>query len=133
VKRPAEVLRTARRALGLNQTELAERTGISQSYISLFESGREIPVKQAIALGEALGVLPADLLEEEVREVARAINEALLAEEAAKVRSATKKLYTAMIFNAVERGDLAGAQRVLARLDEYVKEHRRPDAGQRQS
>lgn len=47
-------------------TELAERAGISRSYLAQIESGESIPTQAKILqLAEALGALPSELLGEE--------------------------------------------------------------------
>ncbi|HVA42482.1 MAG TPA: helix-turn-helix transcriptional regulator [Acidimicrobiales bacterium] len=51
-----ELLRSARRRAGLTQSELATRTGIAQSVISAYESGRREPSVAALRrLATALG------------------------------------------------------------------------------
>lgn len=50
--RKPQVMRTARRQLGLTQFELSRRVGCSESQITKFETGRSVPapeVKDAIA------------------------------------------------------------------------------------
>ena len=48
---------------GLNQTELAEAIGISQSEISSYESGVKSPrINVALAIAEVLGVTIAELV-----------------------------------------------------------------------
>ena len=52
-----ERIRSARKALGLNQTALAERVGVSQPAVASWESGQHDPRRLMIAkLAEALGV-----------------------------------------------------------------------------
>lgn len=58
-----EQLRAARETLGLSQRQLAARSGVAQTGISLFERGRSQPEPPTLlALARVLGVLPADLL-----------------------------------------------------------------------
>jgi uncharacterized protein len=45
----AELLRTARHRAGLSQVELAERAGVAQSVISVYESGRREPSVPTLA------------------------------------------------------------------------------------
>jgi transcriptional regulator with XRE-family HTH domain len=53
----------ARLRLGLNQTELAEKLGVAQSYISDLESGNKAPLVPTLAeLAEALETTPAKLI-----------------------------------------------------------------------
>ena len=55
-------IRARREALGLSQTDLADRLGVSKSLLSHIESGKRQPTDvQTAALSDALG-LPADLL-----------------------------------------------------------------------
>jgi transcriptional regulator with XRE-family HTH domain len=57
---PAQSLRIARELQGLTQTELARQSGIPQSTISAFESGREdMGLKRIKLLAAALRVHPA--------------------------------------------------------------------------
>ena len=57
---PGEALRIAREFQGLSQSELARQTGIAQSAISAFESGREeMGIKRVKTLAAALRVHPA--------------------------------------------------------------------------
>lgn len=56
-------LRVARRRAGLRQQDLADRLGIYQSGISLWESGRLVPkITSIVRLAEALKIEPGDLL-----------------------------------------------------------------------
>lgn len=58
-----EALREARLQVGLKQSELAERVGKDQSWVSLVEgSQRRVDVVEFIDLARALGINPADLL-----------------------------------------------------------------------
>lgn len=55
-------LRVARKAAGLEQEELASRSGISQGTISRIERGSPAPsVETALALARALGLTVEDL------------------------------------------------------------------------
>ena len=57
-----EALREARLQVGLKQSELAERVGKDQSWVSLVEgSQRRVDVVEFIDLARALGINPADL------------------------------------------------------------------------
>jgi transcriptional regulator with XRE-family HTH domain len=57
---PGRSLQIVRELQELTQSELARRTGISQSAISAFESGsQEIGLKRVKVLADALGVHPA--------------------------------------------------------------------------
>ena len=52
----AGVLRKARRRAGLSQRAVAQRLGVSQSYVSLIERGlRDPPLSSMGAFAEALG------------------------------------------------------------------------------
>jgi transcriptional regulator with XRE-family HTH domain len=63
-----EVLTEARQAAGLKQSELAERLGKSQSYISIIEgSQRRVDVLEFCALARAMGRDPLELFAEVVR------------------------------------------------------------------
>lgn len=58
-------VRALRRARGLSQQELAERSGISRSYLAGIEGNKRNPSLRVIAaLARALEVAPAQLLEE---------------------------------------------------------------------
>ena len=58
-----ENVRTMRRLRGLNQTELADLTGVAQSTISLFESGKSSTTVDIFTrIAEALNVPPSALL-----------------------------------------------------------------------
>ncbi len=53
----AKNLRTQRKKLGLSAEELAERVGVSRSYITLLESGKRSPTKTIVAkIAKGLGV-----------------------------------------------------------------------------
>ena len=54
----------ARNAKGLNQTELAEILGRSQSFVSAYETGRRIEVVEFLRISEALGLDPKAVLDE---------------------------------------------------------------------
>ena len=55
-------LRTMRKAKGLTQNELAQRIGVSESYICQIEKGKMISIKKLDELAETLGCEPKDLL-----------------------------------------------------------------------
>ncbi|HRZ38991.1 MAG TPA: helix-turn-helix transcriptional regulator [Candidatus Paceibacterota bacterium] len=58
-----ELLRAAREAAKLNQTELAERAGLTQDRISLIETDASDPKASTIRkLADALGVEPGELI-----------------------------------------------------------------------
>ena len=58
-------IRLARLRRGLYQRDLAEKTGIHATYLSLFETGKARPTAdQADRIAEVLGVDVEDLLEE---------------------------------------------------------------------
>lgn len=64
--RPGNRLRELRRQAGLKQTELAERTGVSQPAISQLENGtRSMDIAWMRTFARALGCAPADLLDPE--------------------------------------------------------------------
>lgn len=53
----AKNLRIERKKLGLSAEELAERVGVSRSYITLLESGKRSPTKTIVAkIAKGLGV-----------------------------------------------------------------------------
>lgn len=57
-----EVLLKARKAAKLNQTEVAERVGKDQTFISLIErSQRRVDVLEFVALAKAMGQDPVEL------------------------------------------------------------------------
>ena len=61
-----ENIKRIRTDAGLTQTEVAERAGISQAYLSQIESDlRSMDVKAADKLAHALGVTLNDLMREE--------------------------------------------------------------------
>lgn len=52
-----DVIREARRKLGLNQTELAEQMGVTQSAVSHWENGETMPTPRQIPrLAEVLNI-----------------------------------------------------------------------------
>lgn len=56
-------IRLAREALGMSQTELAEKADVKQNTISNYESGQRSPGYQTLCLiANALGVTVVDLL-----------------------------------------------------------------------
>lgn len=56
-------VKTTRLMLGITQQELAERSGISQGYLSQIERGnRQMLVNTLCRIGKAMGVPTADLL-----------------------------------------------------------------------
>jgi transcriptional regulator with XRE-family HTH domain len=59
----ARILRQRRRAAALSQTELAERAGLSQTWISRLERGEENPTLSTLeALARGFGVTLPELL-----------------------------------------------------------------------
>ena len=66
-----ENLRTLRTQKKLSQEALAQKAGISVSYVSMLERGQRTPPLDTLeALGKALGVAPVALLEELPRQKA---------------------------------------------------------------
>jgi transcriptional regulator with XRE-family HTH domain len=60
-------LREERLRARLYQYELADRTGIHQTYLTLFETGRACPTEEQLArIAAVLDVAPAKLREKEV-------------------------------------------------------------------
>lgn len=55
-------LKQARIRAGLSQSELADKLGLKQSYISKLERGDTFSHEQAIRISEALGVSPSDII-----------------------------------------------------------------------
>ncbi len=67
-----EVVKTARIAAGLKQTDLAERINKDQSWVSLVEgSQRRLDVVEFIKLAQALDIRPSIMLDEIVEKIAR--------------------------------------------------------------
>ncbi len=58
-------IRLLRHMAGLTQRQLAERTGLTQSAISRIERGSSISVRRMKDIARALGVHPAELLDDE--------------------------------------------------------------------
>lgn len=60
----AQALKTFRKKAGLKQTELAEKVGVTGSYVCLLEVGRRQPPTDAVALAmeRALGLAPKTLV-----------------------------------------------------------------------
>ncbi|WP_448204694.1 helix-turn-helix domain-containing protein [Azospirillum sp. sgz302134] len=62
-QRLRDILRELRQDKGLKQTEVAERLGLPQSYISKYESGeRRLDVIEFIDLCAVLGVDPREII-----------------------------------------------------------------------
>ena len=67
-----EVVKAARIAAGLKQSQLAERITKDQSWISLVEgSQRRLDVVEFIQLAQALGIKPSTMLDEITEKIAR--------------------------------------------------------------
>ena len=61
-----DVIREARRKMGLNQTELAEQMGVTQSAVSHWENGETMPTPRQIPrLAEVLNIRVSDLFGDE--------------------------------------------------------------------
>ncbi len=61
--RMGERLRTARKAKGLTQEDLAYKVGVTTNYLSAIERDKKLPTLQRLAdLAKAVGRRPADLL-----------------------------------------------------------------------
>ena len=59
-------MRQLREERGWSMTELAQRAGISRSYLAQVESGESLPTQAKIVqLANALGALPSELLGEQ--------------------------------------------------------------------
>lgn len=64
-KKLRSILVKRRRALGLNQTEVAKKIGVRQPDISKMERGtRRIDVVEMMALAKVLGLDPHDIINE---------------------------------------------------------------------
>ncbi|MCP8891514.1 helix-turn-helix domain-containing protein [Sphingomonas faeni] len=67
-----EVVKAARIAAGLKQTDLAERINKDQSWVSLVEgSQRRLDVVEFIKLAQALDIRPSTMLDEIVEKIAQ--------------------------------------------------------------
>jgi transcriptional regulator with XRE-family HTH domain len=67
--RVGRVIRKYRESIGLSQEELAERSGLHRTYISLVERGRRnITVDALTQIAEALEVYPSKLMSEAEKE-----------------------------------------------------------------
>lgn len=67
-----EVVKAARIAAGLKQTDLAERIEKDQSWVSLVEgSQRRLDVVEFIKLAQALEIRPSTMLDEIVEKIAQ--------------------------------------------------------------
>ncbi|RZF64312.1 XRE family transcriptional regulator [Sphingomonas populi] len=67
-----EVVKAARIAAGLKQTELAKRIKKDQSWVSLVEgSQRRLDVVEFIEMAQALGIRPSAMLDEIVERIAQ--------------------------------------------------------------
>lgn len=67
-----EVVKAARIAAGLKQTDLAERIEKDQSWVSLVEgSQRRLDVVEFIKLAQALDIRPSNMLDEIVEKIAQ--------------------------------------------------------------
>ena len=67
-KRLIEALAAARRKAGLNQTELAERLGKRQQFVSKYESGeRRLDFVEVLDVAKALGI-PVETLTRDIGE-----------------------------------------------------------------
>ena len=63
-KHLVDVLFRARKAAGLNQTQVAEKLGKDQTFVSLIErSQRRVDVLEFVALSRAMGQDPVELFE----------------------------------------------------------------------
>lgn len=58
----SEKLKEMRKNKGLTQKELADKIGVSESYICQIESGKMVSIKKLDKLAEALGCQAKDLL-----------------------------------------------------------------------
>jgi len=61
------LIRQKRVALGLTQEQLANRVGVTKNYVTMVESGarKNVDVLVRIALADALGISPLDVLTQE--------------------------------------------------------------------
>lgn len=65
LKKFGRSLRARREADGFSQEQLAHDSGLSRNYVGEMERGRRDPtISTLLALAEALGCSPADLLED---------------------------------------------------------------------
>lgn len=68
----AEKIKKYRKEKGLTQEALGELVGVQKSAIAKYENGRVVNIKRSVLqkLGEALGVSPAELLDDPAPETA---------------------------------------------------------------
>ena len=105
----AEVLRTARERAGLSQAALAARSGVSQSVISVYESGRRQPSLPMLAgLVEAAGCdLDVEVRPRSPRERLRGdVGRRLLKQRARVLEAAARHGVRVLgVFGSVARGE----------------------------
>jgi transcriptional regulator with XRE-family HTH domain len=70
------VLKHARIAAGFKQIDVARRLGVTQSYVSKYESGsRRLDIFELLAVCEALGIELGNVLAQIYGEIARSAND----------------------------------------------------------
>ena len=108
-------LRNARESLGLTQTEVAEKMGVSQSHFSVMEKGDALPIGYFVKLAEHLGlssVLADYLWNLECDEVEKAVSET-------KTLSLTKKrIFLAVYGQMTDRDSIQNMEAFLIRKAE---------------
>lgn len=74
-KHLVDVLRKARKAANLNQTDLAAKLGKDQTFVSLIErSQRRVDVLEFVAMARAIGRDPVELFEELVQRLPKKLD-----------------------------------------------------------
>lgn len=83
-----EKVRALRVSQGMTQQELANKMGFtSRAYVNKIEKGRNISQKVIVKLATALGVSPAELLDDIAEEYYRSVDELELHEDLQRVLS----------------------------------------------
>lgn len=106
VMHPDNRLRALRKAAGLTQAELADKTGVSQPAISQLENGQlSMDLQWMRAFARALGCAPVDLLPDEDNPDRLASGERKLVQGLRRADKGTRAVVERMVSAAVDSAD----------------------------
>lgn len=95
----SKIVRTARKLIGLNQADFADRIGKTQSVLSRYENGKVKPPSEIVI--HCMHILSKDSFSDDIEQIITKVR-ALDGEQHTKVREAISLLLDKCIYNSLQ-------------------------------